>query len=199
VSAPETIQFSAISLVPDVARCTTMDLKAPGDPVYLIGMTRDELGGSEYYAHLGYVGRQVPQVHPDQFAPLYRALQGAITDSLVASVRGIYRGGLAVHAALAALAGGLGMALDLARIPAAENLREDRLLFSESAGRFLVTVPRDRQRAFEDAMGDGTFGCIGTVTEVPRLQINGMDGQTIIDLPLAKLKTAWKTPFGDLV
>jgi phosphoribosylformylglycinamidine (FGAM) synthase-like enzyme len=99
VSAPETIQFSAISRVPDIAHCTTMDVKVPGDLVYLLGITRDELGGSEYYEHLGYVGRQVPEVRPETFQPLYRCLQTAIADSLTASVRGIYRGGLAVHAA----------------------------------------------------------------------------------------------------
>ena len=117
VSAPETIQFSAMSRVPDIACCTTMDVKSPGDLVYLLGTTRDELGGSEYYEHLGYVGRQVPQVRPAEFHPLYRALQTAIADSLTASVRGIYRGGLAIHAALAAMAGGLGLSLDLAKIP----------------------------------------------------------------------------------
>jgi phosphoribosylformylglycinamidine synthase len=199
VSAPETIQFSAMSLVPDVSRCMTMDLKAPGDLVYLLGATRDELGGSEYYEHLGYVGQNVPQVRPESFLPLYRALQAAIERSLAASVRGLYRGGLAVHAVLAAAAGGLGMTFDLAKIPSEAPLREDRLLFSESAGRFLVTVPPKYQPAFEDAMGDHAWGCIGIVTEAPRMVINGKNGQTLIDLSLDKLKTVWKAPFGDLV
>jgi len=199
VSAPETIQFSALSLVPDIARCMTMDVKAPGDLVYLLGTTRNELGGSEYYEHLGYVGQNVPQVRPERFSPLYRALQKTISASLVASVRGIYRGGLAVQAVLAALAGGLGFDLDLSQIPAETSLREDRLLFSESAGRFLVTVPPRFQNAFEDTMAKHACGCIGVVTTAPRMVINGREGQTLVDLSLAKLKAAWEKPFGDLV
>jgi len=199
VSAPETIQFSAISRVPDIAHCSTMDVKVPGDLVYLLGITRDELGGSEYYEHLGYVGRQVPEVRPETFQPLYRCLQTAIADSLTASVRGIYRGGLAVHAALAALAGGLGLSLDLANVPLEEALRNDKVLFSESAGRFLVTVASDRRQAFEAAFDGHAVGCIGVVTEVPRMVICGTRGEPLVDLALDDLKTAWKAPFGDLV
>jgi len=199
VSAPETIQFSAISLVPDIACCPTMDIKAPGDLVYLLGTTRDELGGSEYYDHLGYVGCQVPQVHPEDFLPLYRALQRAIADALTASVRGVYRGGLAVHAALAAMGGGLGLALDLDKLPVDKSLREDKLLFSESAGRFLVTVAPDQRQAFEAVMQDHACGCVGVVTEAPRLVVNGMGTTPLIDMALDELKTAWKAPFGDLV
>ena len=199
VSAPETIQFSALSLVPDISCCMTMDVKAPGDLVYLLGTTRDELGGSEYYEHLGYVGQNVPLVQPDHFYPLYRDLQKTIRASLVASVRGIYRGGLAVHAVLAALAGGLGLQLELSKVLTETSLREDKLLFSESAGRFLVTVPPNFQNAFEDAMSKHACGCIGIVTEEPRMVINGKEGQVLVDLPLDRLKTAWENPFGDLV
>ena len=199
VSAPETIQFSAMSLVPDIAFCTTMDLKAPGDLVYILGMTRDELGGSEYYEHLGYVGKNVPEVFPERFLALYRALQGAIAGTLTASVKGIYRGGLGVNAVLAAAAGGLGLDIDLTEIPTDQFLREDRLLFSESAGRFLVTVPPKNRHAFEDAVEGNACGCIGTVTDTPRMLIKGQGGQKLVDLPLDQLKTAWKALFGDLV
>jgi phosphoribosylformylglycinamidine synthase len=199
VSAPETIQFSAMSRVPDITRCTTMDVKSPGDLVYLLGLTRDELGGSEYYEHVGYIGRQVPQVRPKEFYPLYRALQAAIADSLTASVRGIYRGGLAIHAALAAMAGGLGLSLDVSQIPSEQPLRNDKLLFSESAGRFLVTVAPDCRNTFEAAMGGLACNCIGSVTDIPRMVISSGEGKPLVDLSLDDIKTAWQTPFGDLV
>jgi phosphoribosylformylglycinamidine synthase len=176
-----------------------MDLKAPGDLVYILGMTRDELGGSEYYEHLGYVGKNVPEVFPERFLALYRALQGAIAGTLTASVKGIYRGGLGVNAVLAAAAGGLGLDIDLTEIPTDQFLREDRLLFSESAGRFLVTVPPKNRHAFEDAVEGNACGCIGTVTDTPRMLIKGQGGQKLVDLPLDQLKTAWKALFGDLV
>jgi len=102
VSALETLQFSAISAVEDVTRCVTMDAKMPGDLVYILGTTCNELGGSEYYDHLGYIGRNVPRVRPNEFLPLYRNLARAIANELVASIRGIYRGGLGVHLAMVA-------------------------------------------------------------------------------------------------
>jgi phosphoribosylformylglycinamidine synthase len=138
-------------------------------------------------------------VDPEAFQPLYRALQSAMAQGLTASVRGLYRGGLAVHAALAAMAGGLGLTLELAKVPTPSALRADKCLFSESAGRFLVTVPPACRAVFEDMMGDLAWGCVGTVTAAPRFEVIGDDGQSLVDLDVEKLKAAWKSPFGDLV
>ena len=74
---------------------------------------------------------------------MYRALSSAIENRLVASCHGIYSGGLGVHLAMVAMAGNLGMAIDLSRLPLEEPLRDDQALFSESAGRFIVTVSED--------------------------------------------------------
>ena len=92
VSALETMQFSATSIVDDVSECVTMDAKIPGDLVYVLGLTRNELGGSEYYEHLGFIGCNVPEVTPGQFTSLYRALNSAIRSGQVASAHGIYQG-----------------------------------------------------------------------------------------------------------
>src|SRR5205085_11962457 len=45
---PPTLLITALALVPDVRRAVTMDLKEPGNYVYLVGETRDELGGAHY-------------------------------------------------------------------------------------------------------------------------------------------------------
>ncbi|RLF14235.1 MAG: phosphoribosylformylglycinamidine synthase subunit PurL, partial [Thermoprotei archaeon] len=52
-----TLLITALGIIPDVRRAVTSDLKRPGDPVYLVGFTRAELGGSEYYALRGFLGR----------------------------------------------------------------------------------------------------------------------------------------------
>jgi phosphoribosylformylglycinamidine (FGAM) synthase-like enzyme len=56
VSALETLQFSVTGVIQDVGQCLTMDVKSPGDRVWVVGLTKNELGGSEYYEHLGHVG-----------------------------------------------------------------------------------------------------------------------------------------------
>jgi phosphoribosylformylglycinamidine synthase len=200
VSALATLQFSAISVVPDVARCVTLDSKIPGDLVYVLGITRNELGGSEYYEHLGHLGLNVPQVRPDECIALYRSLSRAIERELVASVHGVFRGGLAVHLAMVAMAGNLGMTVGLKTVPSQEvNLRDDMLLFAESAGRFIVTLDPRRRHEFEALLRDCAWACVGTVTARPDLVIRGMNDKAILSIPIQELKVAWKKPFGELL
>ena len=199
VSALETLQFSAISVIEDVRRCVTMDSKVAGDLVYVLGTTRNELGASEYYGHLGYVGRNVPEVRVKEFIPVYRRLMRAIEKGLVASAHGIYRGGLAVHLAMVSMGGNLGLQADLTNAPANQGLRDDVLLFSESAGRLIVTVDPERRKPFEEIFNQAPCACIGIVTEDCELIIKGTGHQTIVAVPIADLKMAWKKSFGDLI
>jgi phosphoribosylformylglycinamidine synthase II len=199
VSALETLQFSAISVIEDIHCCVTMDAKVPGDLVYVVGTTCNELGGSVYYEHLGYIGCNVPQVHPDEFIPLYQSLAAAIENEWVASAHGIYRGGLAVHLAMVAMGGNLGLKVDLAKVPRHQVDRDDTLLFSESAGRFIITVDPARREAFEDIFKGNGWACVGVVTEQPDLVIRGLAQQTVLAVPVKNLKAAWKKTFGKLI
>jgi len=199
VSALETLQFSAISVINDIEKCVTMDSKMSGDLIYILGTTRNELGGSEYYEHLGYVGLNVPHVLPDEFADLYRALGSAIEKELVASAHGIYRGGLGVHLAMTAMGGNLGMQVDLGLVPSEQLDRNDFILFSESAGRFIVTIDSENRKIFEKTFKGLPCTCIGTVTNGTNFIIKGFDGKQLIEVPVQELKDAWKKPFGELV
>ncbi|MDO9264096.1 MAG: AIR synthase-related protein, partial [Desulfosalsimonadaceae bacterium] len=199
VSALETMQFSTAGVVADIEKCVTMDVKCPGDLVYVLGDTRNELGASEYYDLLGHLGKNVPQVDAEKFKPIYAAVFQAIRNELVASAHGVYRGGLGVHLALSAMGGNMGLDIDLGKVPSCEALRADALLFSESAGRLILTInPRNRAE-FEKICKNIPFACVGTVTESPVLNVRGRSGKTFISLPVADLKTAWKRPFGSLM
>ena len=198
VSGPETLQFSTVARVADVTRCVTMECKAPGDRLYIIGTTYNELGGSEYYDYLGYVGKNVPRVRLGDNRALYRALQQCLEAGLAASVHGIYRGGLGVHLALSALGGDLGLEVDLARAPCSGVAGDHQLLFAESAGRFLVTVAAARAGQFEEIFKGQPWACIGRVTEAARLRMVGLRGTRLMDVGLEELRHAWQEPFGDL-
>ena len=199
ISALETLQFSAISVIEDITHCVTLDSKIAGDLVYVLGSTRNELGGSEYYEHLGYVGCNVPEVRTADFLPLYRNVKCAIENDLVASAHGVYRGGLAVHLAKVAMGGNLGMHVNLGQVPKRDVERADVLLFSESAGRFIVTVDPVKRAAFEELFKGLPCGYIGTVTEAPDFIVQGIESDVIIRVPLAELKVAWKKTFGELI
>ncbi|KJS29294.1 MAG: phosphoribosylformylglycinamidine synthase [Desulfatitalea sp. BRH_c12] len=202
VSALESLQFSATSVIDDIARCVTLDPKMAGDLVYVIGTTRNEMGASEYYEMLGYVGCRVPEVQAEAFMQCYRALAGAIGQDMVASAHGIYRGGLGVHLAMTAMAGQVGLEVDLSAVPSSDHddaRRNDVLLYSESAGRFIVTVDPNLRASFETLFEGMPCACIGRVSADDRLQVRGLNGSTIIDISVPALKSAWKQPFGDLI
>ena len=192
ISIPPTLLFSVVAKIQDVSKAVTMDAKKPGDLVYLLGTTYDELGGSEYAARLGFVGNRVPKVDADKALGRYRALHQAIQQGLVASAHDLSDGGLAVAAAETAFAGNLGLDLDLGLVVSEGVLRDDVLLFSESASRLLVTVTPADADAFEQIMAGAGCSRIGTVTSEPVLRISGLNGETVLVERLEDLKKSWQ-------
>lgn len=202
VSGLETLQFSATAMVEDVNLAITMDVKNPGDRVYILGVTKDELGASEYYDLMGYVGCQVPRVQPEAFLSLYKALEKAVAKEWVQSAHSIGRGGLGIHLALMAMAGELGMDIDLAALPIEGEIpesRDDILLFSESCGRILLTVAEENERDFLSLFSGLPLKCIGRVRFDETLRIMGRAGKEILHADIHDLKQSWKTPFGDRI
>ncbi len=194
ISIPPTILISALGRVSDIRKAVTMDAKKPGDLVYVLGRTFNELGGSEYYASKGFIGNRVPKVDAESARRLYRKLHGAIQRGLIQSCHDCSDGGLGVALAETAFAGGLGMSLDLRNIPQSGLDRNDFLLFSESQSRFVVTIdPRNRE-AFEKFLGRVVFGRIGIVTEAPIFQAVGLQGRTVIEASIWDLKEEWQRP-----
>jgi len=169
-----------------------MEVKRPGDLLYLLGMTRDELGGSEYYAGRGFVGGSVPKVKAEEARERYLRLREAIYYGLVASAHDASDGGLGVALAEKAFAGGLGLFVDLSAVPYEGSGRPDFVLFSESASRILVTVPREKQRDFEKLMEGTVYARIGEVIAEPELIIRDGLGRDLVKEPLSELKSAWK-------
>jgi len=199
VSGLPTLLFTACGVVSDISKCITMDVKFPGDLVYVLGETKDELGASEYYQMMGNAaGLNVPAVDTEALLPQYRALQRAILEGLVSSCHAVSRGGLGVHLTMVAMAGELGMDLSLGRVPALNGLSVSRILYSESCGRFVLTVAPEKRQRFEAVFSGMKTGLIGTATESPVFSVKDSNGQTIIKEDIHKLKKSWKKPFGDL-
>jgi phosphoribosylformylglycinamidine synthase len=198
VSALPTLQFSCTSIISDITKCVTMDSKVAGDLVYVLGETKNELGASEFYEHFGYVGLHVPELQPESSMKLYRTLGQAIQKGLVASCHGIYRGGLGVHLALVAMAGSLGMDVDLSLVPQTDVEQDCVILYSETPGRFIVTINPENREVFETLFKTFPHACVGTVSSGTDLVFKGLEGSPIVSVPVSELKSAWKKPFGDL-
>jgi phosphoribosylformylglycinamidine synthase len=187
-----TLLITAIGLVPDIRSAVSMEFKAEGDLLYVVGKTYPELGGSEYYKLSGYLGNSVPQVRTQDAAKTFKAVTQAISEGTVKACHDLSEGGLAVAVAEMALAAELGANLNLQNVPAEGIERDDFLLFSESNSRFIVEVNAKDQEAFEAAMKDTTFAQIGTVTKNPQLTITGQKGSIIVDASVSELREAWK-------
>jgi len=218
VSALETVQFSVTGVVEDATRCVTLDPKLPGDLIYVLGSTDSELGASEYYELLDKTGLNVPQVAFDRFKVIYRALEKAISSEVVASAHAVGRGGLATHLALSAIACNMGMEVDLSMVPVSvdgcgKRVSNATVLFSESAGRFIVTIAPENRALFEKLFRGMACRCVGRVTdEHSNLIIKGvaenmdaesksqsMENRVIMNIAVEALATAWKSPMGGMI
>jgi phosphoribosylformylglycinamidine synthase II len=196
VSGLPTLFFTAVSVVPDLRRALSPEWKRPGDLIYLVGDTRPELGGSEFYELLGHVGLTVPEVRPEEFLAYYRLLEEASKGELLASAHGIYRGGLGVHLALASLAAGLGVEVDLSRV--ASGSANYVTLYSESAGRFLVSVDPAHQGRLEELFNGQPLTLIGQVRSDQTFKLS-RHGQVLLTTDLETLNAAWVRRFGSLI
>ena len=194
ISVPPTLLYSVIGKISDVRKAVTMDAKRPQDLVYILGETRDELGGSEWFAQNGAVGNKVPQVDAKKAMKLYRSLNKAIRAGLVASCHDCSDGGLAVALAETAFAGGLGLNVDLKDVPYRGKKRDDYILFSETASRFIVTISPEKQGKFEKLMKGNVVREIGFVSADGLLQVSGLSGRPVIKEKISKLKDAWQKP-----
>ncbi|MBI2194619.1 MAG: phosphoribosylformylglycinamidine synthase subunit PurL [Planctomycetes bacterium] len=194
LAIPPSLLISAIAVIEDVRQAVSMDAKSPGNLFYLVGLTRHELGGSQYYGLYEQLGRSVPQVEPQQARAVMNAVSAATAAGLVRACHDCSEGGLAVAAAEMAFAGGLGLKISLDAVPAAGPLRSEALLFSESTSRFVVEVKPEHRAAFERCVREVPFGCLGVVTADPVLEISGPSREVLIREPLLTLKEAWQRP-----
>jgi phosphoribosylformylglycinamidine synthase len=173
-----------------------MDLKAPGNLMYLVGKTYSELGGSEYYKLRGFLGKSVPKVRVTQARKTFYAMTKAIGEGAIKACHDLSEGGLAVAASEMALASGYGADLELSKVQSEAVERDDFTLFSESNSRFLVEVAEKDKTAFEALMKGKAYAEIGKVTQNPRLKIRDLKGSVVVDAAVADLRAAWKRTLG---
>jgi phosphoribosylformylglycinamidine (FGAM) synthase-like enzyme len=130
-------------------------------------------------------------VDTERTLPLYSAFHSAIRAGLVRSASTPTKGGLAVSLARCALAADLGLEIDLDACPGVADLADDVALFSESNGRFVVTVATDHAADFEARMTGCCWCRAGVVSAEPRLVIH-RGGRTLVDCGLDSLRSRFK-------
>lgn len=193
ISVPPTLLVSSLGVVPDVNHCQTMDVKVAGDLIYVIGETKNELGGSEYFHMHAEVGATVPNVDTEVALDRYRRFYEACQKDLMSATASVSLGGLGIMLSRMAIAGQMGMEVDLREVPANDVTRDDYLLFSESQMRFVVTVDPNKKDEFEKLMPEAKL--VGKVREDQKFMLTGLGGEVVIDEMVPELEKSYKKTF----
>ncbi len=182
VSITPTLLISAISVIEDVRRCITMDLKQVDDPIYLIGLTQDEFP---------------PTVEPRTARRQMLALQKAIQRQYIIACHDCSEGGLGVAISEMCFSSGLGVEMDLNKVlykGSGKNKCDAILLFSETNSRFIVEVKADYEKEFIRMMKGNKFSRIGKVIKEPKLIIYGKSDSQI---NINELKDVWQNALAE--
>jgi phosphoribosylformylglycinamidine synthase II len=177
-----------LGLLDDVHRRTSMGFQEVGETLLLLGETRDELGGSEWaWAEHRHLGGTPPAVDLQRERVLGEVLVAGSRDGMLSSAHDLSDGGLAQALVESALAKGIG-----ARVVLPSGLVPFVQLFSESAGRALVSVPRSEELRFTEMCDARGLPC----TRIGVTDGTGPDAaleiQDVLQVPLAELSEAYE-------
>jgi phosphoribosylformylglycinamidine synthase subunit PurL len=177
--------IGVLGVIDDVTRRTPMSFATDGAQLYLLGDTRDEFGGSEWaHAVHGFLGGQPPVVDLERERLLADILINASRDGLIDAAHDLSDGGLFMALAESCLRGTTGV-----RVIVPEGVDPFVFLFSESAGRAVVAVPRTEEIRFTDM-------CTARGLPAQRIGVldileSALDVQDQFRIPLSELRVAW--------
>jgi phosphoribosylformylglycinamidine synthase len=190
IAIPPTLLISAMGRVADVRLAMTMDLKSAGNLLYLVGTTKEEMGGSHFNLVTGQTAGQAPATDLSLAPLIFRALATAIERGLIRSCHDLSEGGLAVAIGEMTFAGDIGA--DITMLPS--GLPDHIALFSESTTRFAVEVTPEHVAALETLFQGLPLLKLGQTCAEKRLRIAGADGQWVVWATLDDLREAWQKP-----
>lgn len=141
----------------------TLDFKNPGDLIYLVGESRDDIGSSEYLATIcGIRYSPAPYFDLDEEYNIQKAVQQLIKKKLIESAHDCSDGGLFVTLLESAIPEGWGFDISLD-----ESIRKDAFLFGESQSRIIVSTSPEKQDDFIEHLlsKNVDFSLLGEVTD----------------------------------
>ncbi len=191
ISIPPTVLFSLIGVIPDVSRTTTSDFKNKGDLIYILGITRDEMGCTEFCREFHLSSGLIPQVDVLSARKRFFCLHQAIAQGIISACHDISDGGLGVSLAEMAIGGDLGAIIELGEVPVCEDMEVEKILYSETPSRFIVCVPPENRRDFESLFKGQCYALIGEVTGTKSLHMK-LKGEKVIDEEVDILRRCWK-------
>lgn len=162
-----------VGLITDIADVTTVAFKNADDLIYLVGQTGDDYHGSELQMlQAGEIKGDLRSLDLDQELLDQELIRQAIQEKLLQSCHDLSEGGLAAALSESAFNTNLGFAV--------ETSLSNAQMFSETQGRFIVTVkPADREN-FEKLM-QTKIELLGTVTKTSEFKVKTADEDIVLD------------------
>jgi phosphoribosylformylglycinamidine synthase len=196
ITIPGTLLISAVSILEDWRLAVGSSFKKDDNFIYLVGLTKPELGQSEYLRMQGVKKGRVPKVEPNA-KDVFINLSKAIDKSIVASCHDLSEGGISAAIAEMCVGSGLGASLFLGEVPVSESIDDYQVLFSESPSRFLVEVEKDKKEEFQQQFKGVPFGLVGCTAEEKKLTIYNKKSSKIVDISLQLIKESLLKPFAE--
>ena len=172
-----------LGILEDVSQRIPMGFDHEGDIVFLLGDTTVQLSGSEWawVAHR-HIGGRPPRVDFAREQAIAALISRAAELQFVRSAHDLSEGGLAQALAESALRKGVGVSIALP-----DGADPFVSLFSESAGRVLISVSLGHRQAFEALAADHEVPITALgVTGGDKFKVKGQ-----FEVPLAELREAW--------
>jgi phosphoribosylformylglycinamidine synthase len=170
----------------------TLGFSHPGDAIYLLGISREDIGCSDYLHHIaGVTYSPAPYFDMDEEAQLQKTLARIIGSGFVKSAHDISEGGLFTCLLESAMVNGLGFT-----VHAHETMRKDAFLFGEGQSRVVVTINPDLHSIFEAELRGLPFTRLGHVNAQKEIVIDNEswgyvnDWKDAYDMALEKMIVA---------
>ncbi len=170
-----------------------------GDCLVIVGGTKDEMGGSEYFEYIHkFIGGKCPSVNFVESKKNMKVVLKVIQSQLLKSVHDCSKGGLAVAVSELCMTNQIGCRILLENVPG-EKLDVDRILFSESHSRYLLTLDKKNFKKLETMLKKSkvSFKLIGKFRGKKIQFTKGT--KSIIDLRVDIAQKTWLNSLKDLV
>jgi len=171
----------------------------PNDCLVIIGNTKDELGGSEYYEYIHkFIGGNCPVVDFKESKKNMDSVLDIIKKGLLKVAHDCSKGGLAVAASEICMTNQIGCNISLDKVPG-DKLDSDRILFSESHSRYLLVLEKKNMKQLETILQKRkvSYKMIGKFGG-KKIQFKNRK-KSIVDLSVDKAQKTWLNSLGELV
>ncbi|MEA4977315.1 MAG: phosphoribosylformylglycinamidine synthase subunit PurL [Methanomassiliicoccaceae archaeon] len=172
-------------IIDDISKAVTADFKKPGSRIYVIGKTKEELGGSLLYRVFGGKQGAVPTVDVNDVRELTEKILKAMDRRLISGCHDCSDGGIAVAVAEMCISGQMGAALDMRK---AADMSPRKVLYSESNTRWIAEVSEENAEEFEKIMGGSAHNIGKTGGNSLKLRDSG------VIIEVEEMRKAWNDP-----